>query len=146
MTTMASDLVERLRAPCHGCSCPSCRRKRWEAADEIKQQRDYRRTLDQHDKMVSTENRALLEKVEEWQLATGLVCPSEERGGDPGGVTPTHLSEHLRALRERQKRLDILLRDVDPMELGDDFGEAAQICHEEQARIRREDEQAVDGA
>lgn len=63
----------------------------------------YRRQLDARES-------ALLEKVEEWQLATGLVCPSEERGGDPGGVTPTHLSEHLRALREKLEGAKLIFR------------------------------------
>jgi hypothetical protein len=39
-------------------------------------------------------------EIEKWQTASGLCAPAEELGGDPGGVTPAHLANHIKELLE----------------------------------------------
>jgi len=65
---------------------------------------------------------ALEAQVEAWQLASGLTVPAEERGGDPGNVTPEHLRQHLAALEAqaqaanlRAERLRTALRRCERM-------------------------------
>jgi hypothetical protein len=52
-----------------------------------------------------TEIAALKAEIEEWQDASGLCVPSEERGGDPGGVKPKHLRQHMEEAESSAARL-----------------------------------------
>lgn len=40
-------------------------------------------------------------EIEAWQMASGLCVPPEDKGGDPGGVKPSHLAAHLNELNAR---------------------------------------------
>lgn len=52
-------------------------------------------------------------EIEEWQTASGLCVPSEEQGGDPGGVEPRHLAEYLAGYDERTRKLIEELNEVE---------------------------------
>jgi len=58
------------------------------------------------------ENARLGETVEAFQEASGLCVPAEENGGDPGGVQPRHVEEHVHALAKRVEELETLLGDA----------------------------------
>lgn len=61
---------------------------------------------------LTAENARLAAIVEEFQDASGLCVPSEERMGDPGGVQPRHLAKRV---VEDAVALDQARADVDAL-------------------------------
>ena len=49
--------------------------------------------------------------IDAFQTASGLCVPAEEQGGDPGGVQPRHVEEHIHALAKRVEALETLLAE-----------------------------------
>lgn len=67
------------------------------------------------DRRIAELERRLVEcaqEVEEWQDASGLCCPPEEKGGDPGGVTPQLAGEYWNQVEDERDRLLVRVAEL----------------------------------
>jgi hypothetical protein len=97
--------------------------------DQMFAELQQERSAHEHTKAELAEARDL---IAAWQDASGLCCPSEERGGDPGGVKPHHLARDL-------ERRDAELARVQA-DLADTRAQLAKVRHYLDEMIRVHDE------
>lgn len=82
------------------------------------------------------------ETIDAFQTASGLCVPAEEQGGDPGGVQPRHVEEHVHALAKRVEELTALLVAYDRASRSSscDANDARRAVWVEASRLRMAEE------